>query len=211
MTNKKVTKKKQIKKSNIKKPIKKNQAKKVEVKKPRINYKKKYNKTLDIIKNLEINLIEQKRENQININSFQEKAKTFQKKAQKEVNKIKKELQKSLQKERSELKKYSSQKLFESCIDVLLNIELAINVGKKNKQVKAYTNGFNMLINQLYENFENFGLKKISPKIGEEFNPSIHHAIETKKGKKNKIIKIKKEGFELHDRILKPAMVIIGK
>ena len=179
--------------------------------KARINYKQKYEKALIQIKNLEISLIESKTQNEININSFQEKAKGFQTKAQKEVDKIKKTLNKKMQTQIEHFKKYANQELFESSLEILLNLELAIQAGSQNSAVKDYVAGFKMLINQLYENLANYNVKRIKPQIGDSFNHKMHYVVETKKGKKNKILEVKRDGFVLHDRILKPAFVVIGK
>ncbi|WKX02675.1 nucleotide exchange factor GrpE [Candidatus Mycoplasma mahonii] len=181
-------------------------------KKKNVNYKKENNKLSDQINLLEKQLESSRVQNQIDILSFQEKAKGFQSKAQEEINKVRDKLEKKAESYQKEFKKFASQKLFESIIGPLTNIEIAINVGKsQGADVSAYVMGFDMLLNQLFSELEVFGLKKIKPKAGDEFSPKLHQAIAVEKGVHNKILKVNKNGFQLHDRVISPAIVIIGK
>ncbi len=69
-----------------------------------------------------------------------------------------------------------------------------------------------MLFDQLCEGLSEGGLIKIVPRVGEEFDPEIHHAISTEKksGRANKIVSVKQVGYKLHDRVIKPAVVVVG-
>lgn len=175
------------------------------------NYKKKFKESEKLIKQLEQKIKEQKKENESNIKAFQNKAKTFQDKAKSEVTKIRQEILKRSNKDISEIKKYAPQELLEAIIDPILNIELAANSKSTSPEVEAYVKGFKMILNQLDKEFESLGVNKIIPKVGEDFNPEIHHAFSTEKGDKNKIIKVKKNGIKFHDRTIRPAVVVIGK
>lgn len=194
------------KKKQTKAPAKKKAAK------PKVDYKKKYEEAQKMIQQLQLNLMEAKRENQTNINAFQEKAKGFASKAQEEINRIKKELTVLSDKEQETMKKYGSQRLLESIIEPLINIEIAVKAGKNNEAVSAYVMGFEMLLNQLYSELTSYGVTRIEPQVGQDFDPEIHYAITTKDGdQKNKIAEVKKPGFKLYDRVLKPATVITFK
>lgn len=185
---------------------------KPKVTKPKVDYKKKFEEAEKRNKLLELNLMEAKRENQANIIAFQDKAKGFATKAQEEVNRIKQELNDLNNKEQETMKKYGSQRLLESIIEPLINIEIAVKAGKNNEAVSAYVMGFEMLLNQLYSELTSYGVTKIEPKEGQDFDPELHYAITAKEGKnKNKVVEVKKPGFKLHDRVLKPATVVIEK
>lgn len=198
---------KKAKPQDIKKP-------KTEVKEktPKVDYKaeiKKLNDQIQILKEQNVNL---EAENQKNLIEFQSLAKTFQAKAQEQINEKKAEISKKLEEEKEQLKKYGSQKLLESIIEPILNIEQAVEAGKKQEAVSAYVMGFEMLLNQLYSELESFGVSQISPNVGEEFNPELHYVMsQVDGGKSNTISEIKKKGFKLHDRVLKPATVITFK
>ncbi len=197
------------KNEEIKKPVE-TQKQKTKAE-PKIDYKKENKKLKDEIQALINQNNSLKLENQVNIATFQEKAKTFQEKAQVEINKFKNEFETKAKADQEEFKKYASQKLFESIIQPLINIEIAIMAGKnQGPDVSAYVLGFDMLMNQLFTELESFGLTKIVPSIGENFDPELHQAFATEDGETNKILKIKKNGFKLNDRIIQPATVVIG-
>ena len=179
---------------------------------PKVDYKKKYNDLKEEVKNLKQINDNLEAENQKNLYDFQTKAKTFQDKAQKQIDAIKKELSDKLDAEKDNIKKYGSQKLIESIIEPILNIDLAISAGKNQEAVKAYVMGFEMLMNQLYNELSSFGITLIDPKVGDKFDPNIHYAMEViSEGKSGTITTIKKKGIKYHERVIKPATVVAVK
>lgn len=179
--------------------------------KPKKDYKKLLAAANDKIASLESSMLMQKLENEKNIHDFQAKAKTFQSKAQEEINKIKANLAKKLEQDQEHVKKYGSQKVLEAIFEPLANIEIAIKAGKNNEAVSAYVTGFEMLLNQLYQEISSLGITRIEPKVDEEFNPELHYAIHANaKSTHAKITKVVKIGLKLHDRVIKPATVEIN-
>lgn len=187
----------------------KNTAKKQE---PKVDWKSKAQKLEKEIKLLKQQNINLEIENQKNLIEFQTLAKNFQSKAQKQIeDKIAEALEKH-EEDKKHAKKYGVQKLVESIIEPILNIELAVQAGSKHEGVSAYVQGFEMLLGQLYQELEIFDIHAIVPKEGDVFNPEEHYAIsQVEGGKTNTIKEIKKKGFKLHERVLKPATVITYK
>lgn len=188
--------------------------KKEDFKKLKANYEDKLEKANLQISNLQQKIIDLEIEQAKNIDDFKNKAQSFATKAHEEIAKHKAEINKQVEEEKANLQKYGSQKLLESIMEPILNIEIAVQSGKKNPATNAYVVGFEMLLGQFYNELNSFGVTKISPQVNEEFDPNLHYAISTKPGtpkQKHKIIEIKKEGFKLYDRVLKPATVIIGE
>lgn len=174
-------------------------------------HKDEINKLKDQIINLNAKVISLELENQKSIETFKLQAVSFEKKAQEKVNELKNNLSQKLEDDKLEVKKYGSQKLLEAIIEPLLNIELAVKVGSNQEgAVSNYVRGFEMLLNQLNSELESLGITRIEPKVGDEFDPELHYAISTKEGQnKNKIVEVKKPGYKLHDRVVKPATVVI--
>ena len=179
---------------------------------PKPDLNKKIKELEEQIKNLKKQNINLEVENQKNLIEFQALAKTFQTKAQEQINARRKEDAEKLESEKESIKKYGSQKLLESIIEPILNIEQAIKAGKNQEAVSAYVTGFEMLMNQLYNELEGFGAKIISPKLGDQFDPELHYSMSVIEGGKSQTIsEVKKRGLKLHDRVLKPATVITYK
>ncbi|UIF67054.1 nucleotide exchange factor GrpE [Mesomycoplasma hyopneumoniae] len=144
---------------------------------------------------------------------FKSQVKTFEEKATQRVKELKLDLQKKLENEQDLLKKYSLQPFFEDFSSPFLNLKKAISYGliSQNPEISAYVKGFEMLVNQIENVMENFGLVKIYPKIGDFFDSSVHEIYEIKTGENDKIIEVVSEGYKLHDRIVKTALVVVGK
>ena len=180
--------------------------------KPKVDYKsqvQKLKEEIELLKKQNINL---EAENQKNLYDFQNKAKTFQDKANEQIKKIKEELANKLETEKKHITKFGSQKLIESIIEPILNIDVAVASGKNQDAVKAYVMGFEMLMNQLYSEMESFGIQIINPNVGDTFDPNIHYAMKLEEsGKSGKILDVKKKGIKYHERVIKPATVVVGK
>ncbi|VEU59687.1 nucleotide exchange factor GrpE [Mesomycoplasma neurolyticum] len=149
------------------------------------------------------------------LKQFKEKVVEIEQKAKDEIQKHKDENSSKFELKSTELKKYGNQKFFEDFIMVLKNFEFAIKAGEKqeNIEVKRYLQGFSMIYKQIEGLFANYGLVKIEPYIGEKFNPEIHQITEKKPNPKFKelIIEIKSFGYKLHDRVIRPAIVVVGE
>ena len=59
---------------------------------------------------------------------------------------------------------------------------------------------------------ENEGVNEVSPRVGDKFDPSVMQALETKfdEGEPNRVLKINVKGYKLHDRLIRPAIVVVS-
>jgi molecular chaperone GrpE len=57
---------------------------------------------------------------------------------------------------------------------------------------------------------ENAGVKPI-PAEGQPFDPRVHEAVAHVDGEEGKVLSEVQRGYMLHDRVLRPAMVVVGK
>ncbi|UVD81611.1 nucleotide exchange factor GrpE [Mycoplasma iguanae] len=151
-----------------------------------------------------------------NNEDFTEKAKRLASKAQEELNKLKAENYNKMEAEVAEIKKYSLQKFLENFLIPLNNLNLAIQAGnnQENVAVNNYVRGFEMIVSQMENILESFGLSKIIPQIGDKYDPEIHEIFELVQdsGKETEtILKVQSIGYKLHDRVIKPANVLVAK
>ncbi|CAM9117260.1 nucleotide exchange factor GrpE [Mycoplasma todarodis] len=181
--------------------------------------KKKLEKEIKLLKeknsNLEKQIIDLKQENVKAQEAFLEQAKTFQSKAKEKVEEFKSEHKTKMDEEVSHIKKYATSKFFKEMTEPWLNLQLAVEFGEKQDDpgVQNYVVGFKMLLKQIDSIMEGHGLTKIAPNVGEDFNPETMDAISTTENEEmtDKVMEIKKNGFKHHDRVIKPATVVIGK
>jgi molecular chaperone GrpE len=75
-----------------------------------------------------------------------------------------------------------------------------------------YIKGFELIRKQLWDLLVKQGVKRIEAS-GEQFNPHLHHAIESVEGtneKEGTVIGEMQTGYTFHDRVLRPAMVRVA-
>ena len=80
--------------------------------------------------------------------------------------------------------------------------------------VKNSYEGVQLTLKQLNAAFAKFSLQEVSPAVGDKLDPNLHQAmtmVESEEIESGCIINVIQAGFELHDRLLRPAMVVVAK
>ena len=105
--------------------------------------------------------------------------------------------------------KFGIQSFVESLIPVKDSLEQAII--QKDQTLNDLIEGVKITLRQLSSSFENFKIKEISPKYGDDFDPNIHQAISCiySKISNNKIIRVLQKGYSISNRNIRPSMVSI--
>ena len=85
-------------------------------------------------------------------------------------------------------------------------------LASENPTVEAMKAGVELTLRQLKAVFEKFNLKEIDP-VGEKFDPHRHQAISTvdSDAEPNTVVQVLQKGYLLHDRVIRPALVIVAK
>ena len=116
--------------------------------------------------------------------------------------------------EMDEFRKYSNQSLIKEMLSVVDNLELAINSTDGHKTIdKGLLDGLEMTHKEILKVFEKFKVKPISAK-GQPFDPKFHEAVmqeETADFPENTVINELQKGYLIHDRLLRPSMVVVAK
>ena len=108
-------------------------------------------------------------------------------------------------------RKYASQKVVGELINPIDMLIKIVNMPSENPEVKNYQIGFQMIANQLLDVLKAEGLAHIES-LGKEFDPKVMQAVETEESEEdNKVLKVMQEGYMYKDRVLRPAMVVVGK
>jgi molecular chaperone GrpE len=81
-----------------------------------------------------------------------------------------------------------------------------------NTSIETLRQGVDLTLRQLDTAFEKFAVKEINP-IGEKFDPHKHQAMTTVVSDKapNTVVHVLQKGYQLHDRVLRPALVTVAK
>lgn len=121
---------------------------------------------------------------------------------------------KRLVREKEEAVVFANTKLIEDILQFLDNLERALASAKAGSDIKSLVDGVEMIQNQLLSTLDkNWGLTKIKTD-NQEFNPSEHEAcmmVVDSKLKKEMVLEEFQTGYKLHDRVIRPAKVKVGK
>ena len=63
---------------------------------------------------------------------------------------------------------------------------------------------------KLHTLLEMMGVTEITAD-GEPFDPSVHEAVSQAPGEENRVVAVAQKGYKLGDRVIRPAMVVVGK
>lgn len=116
------------------------------------------------------------------------------------------------ERDRREAEQYGGARLARDLLPVYDNLRRALDAASEAQRAaaEALFEGVELTMRELLSTFQKHGLTRISPAVGETFDPQQHEAMfeaalpGTKAGQ---IIQVMTEGFLLHDRLLRPAQV----
>jgi molecular chaperone GrpE len=118
------------------------------------------------------------------------------------------------QRDKEDALRFANDRLLKEMVPVLDNLERAVahaEQGGDNNQ--GLLEGVNMTINQFRKVLEDFGVKPIKA-VGASFDPNLHQAmgqIESAEQAPNTVVTEFQRGYLLHDRLLRPSLVMVAK
>ena len=123
-----------------------------------------------------------------------------------------KNLRNSLEKDHQTAMKYRSEGFIDELLPVLDSFHVVLSKEPDDPLLRNYLTGFQYIYRNLVSVLENEGVKEISPSIGDKFDPATMNAVEVeeKEGEENLITKVLAKGYMLHDRIVRPVMVVVS-
>ena len=96
-------------------------------------------------------------------------------------------------------------------LKLALSVELADDA---DEAIKSTHEGVSITLKQLESAFSKFSVSEIAPESGDKLDPNLHQAmsmIESEEVDPGQIISVIQAGFSLHDRLLRPALVVVAK
>ncbi len=108
--------------------------------------------------------------------------------------------------------KYGVERLLNELLPVIDNLEHALNNFSKDS-TKEDKEGVELTLKSFESALDKFGIRPIYP-VNEQFDPIKHEAVMTSEDPKkenNEIENIFQRGWELHDRVVRPARVSVIK
>ncbi len=116
------------------------------------------------------------------------------------------------ERDRREAERYGGSRLARDMLPVFDNLKRAVEAAsdEQRQAAPALFEGVELTMRELLNIFGKHGITLISPEVGDKFDPQLHEAMfeapvpGTVAGD---IIQVMTEGFQLHDRLLRPSQV----
>ena len=108
--------------------------------------------------------------------------------------------------------KYGVERLLLELLPVVDNLENALNNLSENVS-ESDKEGIDLTLKSFESALDKFGISPIYP-ISEDFDPINHEAVSVVKDEKhadNKIVEVMQKGWRLHERVIRPARVVVIK
>ena len=112
--------------------------------------------------------------------------------------------------EREELRRYGNVSVIINLLPVLDDFERAFSSLDSHLAGLSWFDGILLIYRKLRQLLENAGVSPIETE-GQAFDPRFHEAVAHVEGEEGKVISEVQRGYKLHDRVLRPAMVVVGK
>ncbi len=109
-------------------------------------------------------------------------------------------------------RRYGALPLLRDLLPTTDNIDRAIEAAEQSNEAASLLEGFKLVKQQLTTIFEQHGCKPIDA-LGQPFDPQIHEAILQQPSDEqpaNHVLLVTQVGYLLHDRVVRPAQVIIS-
>ncbi len=120
---------------------------------------------------------------------------------------------KRIDREKAEYMKYALESFAKELLPFLDNLERAVQSAKESKDIDALIEGLDLTLSGYLKTLEKFGLKTFAAE-GQRFDPTFHEALTVEEDHtvdENTVIKELLRGYTLHERVLRPALVVVSK
>ncbi len=114
--------------------------------------------------------------------------------------------------DKEQLRKYGAALLLEDMLPILDSLAMGLELSSKHPEAKPVADGFSMIFSQLQSLFKQHGVIELNP-LGEEFDPHFHEAMAhhgSEEVEEGKVMAVTRMGYRMHDRLLRPATVVVS-
>lgn len=128
---------------------------------------------------------------------------------QAEMDNLRKRLIRDLEKSR----KFALERVMKDMLQVRDSLELGLETDSESATAEQLREGQALTFKMLNKVLQDHDLELIDP-VGETFNPEFHQAmtvLPSEEFEENSVMEVLQKGFKLHDRLIRPAMVVVSR
>jgi len=122
--------------------------------------------------------------------------------------------QKRAAREMNDFRKFANESFVKAMLPVVDNLDRAVESSNNDKHADtSVLEGVKMTVKEILKVFEQYNVKPFES-LGKTFDPSLHQAVmqeETEEHPENSVVQELQKGYMMHDRLLRPAMVVVSK
>lgn len=114
--------------------------------------------------------------------------------------------------EMQQIRQHAAERLITRILPVLDDFHRAIGMVPEDEREDSWVQGILLIERKLWSILEAEGVRPIEA-IGKPFDPSLHEAVtvEDNAGNADTVVEEFQRGYTLHDRVLRPSMVKVGR
>jgi molecular chaperone GrpE len=117
---------------------------------------------------------------------------------------------KRVEQERAEFAHFANASLISALLPVVDDFERALENAAADPEAGTWVEGVQLIYRKLRSVLEDHGLTEIEAE-GSKFDPHLHEAVMCVEGEEGIVCEELQKGYRLRDRLLRPAMVKVGK
>lgn len=120
---------------------------------------------------------------------------------------------KRTRREVDDFRKYANEALIKELVGVVDNLERAVESSTDACDSNQLLEGVDLTLKEILKIFEKFNVKPIEA-LEKEFDPAVHQAVLQEPSEdhaENTVIREFQRGYTIHDRLLRPSMVVVSK
>jgi molecular chaperone GrpE len=117
------------------------------------------------------------------------------------------------QRELDEFRKFANETVFRQLLTVADNLERAISAAPDTETDDGLLGGVKLTHKEVIKLFDAFSVRPVEAG-NKPFDPNFHQAVHqeaTDKVPENTVTEVLQKGYMLHDRLIRPAMVVVSK
>jgi len=110
-------------------------------------------------------------------------------------------------------RKYASEPVVKDLLGAFDNLDRAASEAKKAADTGPLAQGVTATVSMFLGVLERYGVRKIEVAAGAAFDPNLHMAVMQQPAADaaaGTVLQVLQHGFQLHDRVLRPASVIVA-
>lgn len=122
---------------------------------------------------------------------------------------------KRMQRQAEDHRKYANESIIKDLLSVVDNLERAVNASQQSgsEADACMLEGLEMTLNEIRKVLKKYHVEPVEA-VGQPFDPTYHEAVMQQPSEDhpdNTVIQEMQKGYMLHDRLIRPAMVVVAK